>query len=57
MKLATILLAGTLVALGSPAGASSFTNGGFELLFSRPWRDQWRGWLCRREPKAGLGGW
>jgi hypothetical protein len=32
VKLSTILLASTLVALGSPAVASSFTNGGFEEL-------------------------
>jgi len=36
MKLSTILFASTLVALGSPAVASSFTNGGFETLTDGP---------------------
>ncbi len=36
MKLSTLLVASALVALGSPALANSFTNGGFETLTNGP---------------------
>jgi hypothetical protein len=36
VKLSTLLIASTLVALGTPAFANSFTNGGFETLTNGP---------------------
>lgn len=36
MKLSTMLIASALVALGTPAFANSFTNGGFETLSNGP---------------------